>query len=147
LNVNPTYSFHNHPQIDVLIVVGGVHADEIQKANVLAWIFKVAEKTTITASVCTGVFLLAEAATVTTQHVTTHWGDITELQKSYPGLQVEVGKRWIEDGEVITSAGISAGIDMSLHLVRRVSGVDLAQQTARQMEFDWTDDQAQEVKW
>lgn len=138
LNVNPTYGVHNHPQIDVLIVAGGVYVDEIQKANVLAWIFTTAQNATITASVCTGVFLLAEAGTVTTQRVITHREDISDLQKSYPGLQVQIEKRWVEDGEVITSAGISAGIDMSLHLVSSLSGADLAEQTARQMEFVFT---------
>lgn len=94
LSVNPAYGFDNHPQIDGLIVAGGVHSDEIQKTNVLDWVFKVAEKTKITASACTGVFLPAEADTVTTQHVTTHGEDISDLQKSYPGLLVQLGKRW-----------------------------------------------------
>ncbi len=137
LSVNPTSGFHNHPQIDVLIVPGGVHADEIRKANVLDWIFKTARNAAITASVCTGVFLLAEAGTVTTQQVTTHWEDISDLQKNYPSLQVQSSKRWVEDGDIITSAGISAGIDMSLYLVGRTAGTDLAEQTASQMEFNF----------
>lgn len=142
LSVNPTYGFHNHPQIDVLIVAGGVHTDQMQNTNVLDWIFKTAQNARITASVCTGVFLLAQAGTVTTQHVSTHREDISDLQKNFPALQVQEEGRWVEDGAVITSAGISAGIDMSLYLVSRLYDMHLARKTARQMEFDWTPPEA-----
>ncbi len=136
--VHPSYGFHNHPKIDVLIVVGGVHTDEISKAQVIDWIAEKAKKAKLVASVCTGAFLLAEARILTTQNVTTHWGDISDLRKSYPDLTVHESTRWVDEGSVVTSGGISAGIDMSLHLVSRLHSSELAEKTARQMEFNWT---------
>jgi transcriptional regulator GlxA family with amidase domain len=137
-SVNPSYGFHNHPGIDVLIVVGGVHTEEISKTRVLDWIAEKAKKAKIVASVCTGAFLLAEARILTTQNVTTHWEDIPDLRASYPDLTVLESYRWVDEGLVVTSGGISAGIDMSLHLVSRLHNSALAEKTARQMEFCWT---------
>ena len=135
--VIPSYGFHNHPTVDVLIVVGGVHTEEMQKPNVIHWLSQQAKKAKLVASVCTGAFLLAEARILTTQNVTTHWGDISDLRASYPDLTVHASSRWVDEGTIVTSGGISAGIDMSLHLVSRLHSSDLAEKTARQMEFNW----------
>ena len=137
-DVNPAYGFNHHPPIDVLIVPGGVHTDEIRKSGVIAWIAAVAEQADLVASVCTGAFLLAEAGILTTQQATTHWEDIPALRRCYPGLTVLESQRWVDAGGVVTSGGISAGIDMSLYLVSRLHSSQLAEKTARQMEFDWT---------
>jgi transcriptional regulator GlxA family with amidase domain len=136
--VVPSYGFHDHPTVDVLIVVGGVHTEEMHKPNVIDWISQQAEKAKLVASVCTGVFLLAEARILTTQNVTTHWGDIPDLRASYPDLTVHESSRWIDEGSIVTSGGISAGIDMRLHLVSRLHSSELAEKTARQMEYNWT---------
>ena len=136
--VNPTYSISNHPLIDVLIVVGGVHTEEMKKPLVLAWIAKAAKTAKLVASVCTGAFLLAEAGVLANKKVTTHWEDIPDLRKSYPNLEVLENQRWVDEGTIITSGGISAGIDMSLHLVSKTYGLELAGKTAKQMEFDWS---------
>ena len=85
----------------------------------------------------TGAFLLAEAGVLTTQQVTTHWEDVDDLRTGYPGLTVHESKRWVDEGRIVTSGGISAGIDMCLHLVGRLYGPDAARKTARQMEFNW----------
>ena len=135
--VKPHYSIQNVPELDVLIVVGGVHSEELRKTEVINWIRKTAEKTQITASVCTGAFLLAEAGLLDGLEVTTHWEDIPDLQRNYPNLQVRKGIRWIDQGKLFTAAGISAGIDMSLELVARLAGVELAESTTRQMEYAW----------
>ena len=136
--VKPHYSIQNVPELDVLIVVGGVHSDELRKTEVINWIRKTTEKTQITASVCTGAFLLAEAGLLDGLEVTTHWEDIPDLQRNYPNLQVRKGVRWIEQGKLFTAAGISAGIEMSLELVARLAGAELAERTARQMEYTWS---------
>lgn len=136
--INPHYGFSNHPPIDVLIVVGGWHIDEMKKQNVLNWIKEQSDHAKIVASVCTGAFLLAEAGVLTSQKVTTHWEDIPELRSLFPKLEVVENKRWVDEGTIITSGGISAGIDMSLHLVSKLHSLELAEKTARQMEFDWT---------
>ena len=136
--VKPHYSIQNVPELDVLIVVGGVHSEELRKTEVINWIRKTAEKTQITASVCTGAFLLAEAGLLDGLEVTTHWEDIPDLQRNYPSLQVRKGIRWIEQGKLFTAAGISAGIEMSLELVARLAGAELAERTARHMEYTWS---------
>jgi len=136
--VIPDYGFHNHPEIDVLIVVGGVHYDEMNKPDVLEWIASQSKKVKILASVCTGVFLLAKSQVLQVDKVTTHWEDIPELRAMFPSLEVIEGVRWVDEGELITSGGISAGIDMSLHLVEKLCDVTLAEKTAKQMEFSWT---------
>ena len=137
LQILPHYCFADHPPIDVLIIVGGVHGQEMDKAGVLSWIAAQSVGAQVTASVCTGVFLLAGAGVLSNQRVTTHWEDIADLKSQFPNLQVCEGLRWIDSGSVISSAGIAAGIDMSLYLVSRLRGRELAVRTAKQMEFDW----------
>ena len=136
--VKPHYSIQNVPELDVLVVVGGVHSEELRKTEVINWIRKTTEKTQITASVCTGAFLLAEAGLLDGLEVTTHQEDISDLQRNYPNLQVRKGIRWIEQGKLFTAAEISAGIDMSLELVSKFVGLELAEHTARQMEYAWS---------
>ena len=137
-SVLPSYGFHNHPDIDVLIVSGGVHSDEMKKPQIIEWISKQSRKTALTASVCTGVFMLAQAGIVNEHKVTTHWEDVAELRKMFPQLTVVEHVRWVDEGSIITSGGISAGIDMSLYLVSKLHSNDLAEKTARQMDFSWT---------
>ena len=137
--VNPAFGFCDCPSIDVLIVVGGVHTEEMKKTTVINWIASTASRAKVVASVCTGVFLLAEAQILTDRRATTHWEDISDLRSSYPNLTVCESKRWIDDGNVVTSGGISAGIDMSLHLVSKLHSFELARRTARQMDFNWTE--------
>ncbi|QDZ30660.1 DJ-1/PfpI family protein [Noviherbaspirillum sp. UKPF54] len=121
--------------IDVLIVPGGDVTQVMQRAAVIDWVR--AQSTSITASVCTGAFLLAEAGLLDGLAATTHWEDQAELQARFPALSVRQDVPWVDCGKVVTSGGISAGIDMSLHLVERLAGGQLAQATARQMEYRW----------
>ncbi len=139
LKIEPDYTLADHPRIDALVVPGGVVNDEAAKSDVIEWIARTAPTTRITASVCTGAFLLAQARLLDGLTVTTHWEDVADLRRDFPALEVVEGPRWCDEGRVVTSAGISAGIDMSLHLVRRLHSAALASRTARQMDFDWTD--------
>ena len=135
--INSHYTFENVPQTDLLIIVGGIHTEEVKKTAVINWIKKQSQNAKIVASVCTGAFLLAEAKIITTHTVTTHWEDIPDLRKDYPSLDVVENVRWVDEGNILTSAGISAGIDMSLHLVSKIKDLELANKTAKQMQFDW----------
>ena len=135
--VSPHYCFENHPSLDILIVVGGVHTEELKKTKVINWIAKTSALTEKTVSVCTGAFLLAEANLLNGLSVTTHWEDIDDLKLNYPKLTVLENKRWVSDGKYITSGGISAGIDMSLYLVSQLSSMKVAEDTAIQMEYNW----------
>lgn len=134
--VQSHYSLSAHPPLDVLIVAGGVHNQELTKPDVLAWVRQMSEQATWATSVCTGAFILAKAGVLDGLTVTTHWEDIPTLTEHFPALNVVSNQRWVEQGKVITSAGISAGIDMSLHLVSRLESVSLAERTARQMEYE-----------
>jgi transcriptional regulator GlxA family with amidase domain len=135
--VRPHYTIQNHPKLDVLIVSGGVHTRELEKPKVVAWLSKLAPQTQLTASVCTGAFLLAKAGLLEGQSCTTHWEDIPALRLMFPSLDVKEEVPWVDNGHILTSAGISAGIEMSLHLVARLAGKDLALKTARQMQYTW----------
>lgn len=137
--VIPHFGFHNHPSMDLLMVPGGYHYEEIEKEAVLDWIGIQSARASHTASICSGAWLLARAGVITRENVTTHWEDIPELQAAYPQLRVHGDTRWIDGGRIITSAGISAGLDMSLHMVERFHSRELALRTARQMEYDWTE--------
>lgn len=139
LLVQPDASFADHPPLDVLLVPGGVVTHELAQPDTLGWITRTAPAVPLVASICTGAFLLAKAGVLDGKAVTTHWEDIDDLKAMFPGLDVRTGQRWVDEGAVVTSAGISAGIDMSLHLVERLAGRALAERTARQMEFDWTE--------
>jgi len=136
--VIPAYGFHHHPRIDLLIVAGGVHDPEVGKTRVVRWISRQARGAQIVASVCTGAFLLAEAGLLAGHRVTTHWEDIPVLRQMFPGLEVVEGVRWVDEGKLVTSGGIAAGIEMSLRLVARLCGDELAARTARQMDFPYT---------
>lgn len=136
-SVNPHASFADAPPLDILLVSGGVHEPELAKPQVLQWLKRTAEQAEIIAAVCTGVFLLAEAGIVRTETVTTHWQDIADLRRRYSGLRVVGDQRWVDAGRIITSGGISAGIDMSLYVLSRLTDLALAEKTARQMEYGW----------
>lgn len=135
--VIPNYGFHNHPEIDVLLISGGIHTEEMLKSLVLAWVSKQAKLAKVVASVCTGAFILAKANILNSCKVTTHWEDIADFKKLFPESIVLENVRWVEDGNIITSGGITAGIDMSLHLVGKLCTAELANKTAKQMEFEW----------
>jgi transcriptional regulator GlxA family with amidase domain len=137
LRVLPEHSFTDSPVCDLLVVPGGVVDGAMGCPQTLDWIARTAAQAQITASVCTGAFLLAASGVLRTGRVTTHWEDIADLQARYAALTVSEGPRWIDNGRVVTSAGISAGMDMSLHLVARLAGMPLAQRTARQLDYPW----------
>lgn len=137
LVIQASRSFAQCPRPDVLVVPGGVVDQAAQCPATQAWVAEAARHARLTASVCTGVFILASAGVVRDEPVTTHWEDLDELRRQHPGLQVRQGVRWVEHGKLLTSAGISAGIDMSLHLVARLAGQALAERTAHQMDYRW----------
>ena len=137
LQVLPTRDFTDPSPVDLLVVPGGVVDAAAQCPDTLAWVRGAHERSTLTASVCTGAFILAAAGVVHTERMTTHWEDLDDLRQQWPSLRVQDGARWVEDGRIISSAGISAGIDMSLHLVARLTSPALAERTARQMDYRW----------
>jgi transcriptional regulator GlxA family with amidase domain len=140
LKITPDNSIGDHPDIDVLVVPGGVVTGELAEPEVAGWVAAVAGGSRITASVCTGAFLLAAAGLLEGRRATTHREDVAELGAQWPSISVVDGVRWVDEGAVVTAVGISAGIDMSLHLVERLAGRELALETARHMEYDWNEE-------
>lgn len=143
LTVVPDFPFGQHRAIDLLIVPGGVVTAELEKPAVIDWIAATAAQARLTAAVCTGAFLLGRAGLLDGRQATTHWEDIADLRRDFPQIEVLADRRWVDAGNVVTSGGISAGIDMSLHLVERLAGRDLALATARQMEYRWEEPEEQ----
>jgi len=139
LRLLPSLDFAQCQHADLLIVPGGVVDAAMACPATLAWVDALAQRASITASICTGAFILAAAGVLRAGAVTTHWEDLDDLQGRFPQLDVQTGQRWIDNGRTVTSAGISAGIDMSLHLVERLAGRALALRTARQMDYAWQD--------
>ncbi|MDI1313755.1 DJ-1/PfpI family protein [Prosthecobacter sp.] len=139
LIVTPNHSFADHPRIDLLIIPGGIVSAELTKETVISWITATAAQAKTIASVCTGSFLLAKTGLLNGKRATTHWEDIDDMQSMFPQVTVEKNVRWVEQENIITSAGISAGIDMSLHLVSRLDSesLALALATAKQMDYRW----------
>lgn len=139
LTVQPDYSFATVPSLDILIVPGGPGAREREVHNpvLIRWIARVAPELQVVAAVCTGAFLLAKAELLHGKRVTTHWASLARLAQQYPDTTVVPGVRYVDEGHLVTSAGVAAGIDMSLYLVERLCGTEVAAATARRMEYDW----------
>lgn len=137
LRIQPSHTIANHPPIDVLVIPGGVVSRQLELPDVIEWIACKAPSSALTASVCTGAFLLAKAGLLDGKTATTHWEDIPDLRAMFPKVLVVQNQRWVDAGQIVTSGGISAGIDMSLYLVARLTSHELAARTAHQMEFDW----------
>jgi len=127
------------PPAHWLIVPGGVVDQPLADPATLAWLAQRAAAGAGLASVCTGALVLAAAGLLPpSTAVTTHWEDADDLQRTHPTLQVQAQRRYIDGGRIVSSAGISAGIDMCLHLVARWHSLALAERTARQMDVVWT---------
>lgn len=126
------------PELDLLIVPGGHGATdtEIHKKDILNFIKAQHEKTELLASVCTGSFLLAEAGLLTGKQATTHWRSLDKMEAAYPQVTVERNVKFVDQGDILTSAGISAGIELSLHIVKRLLGEEVMRTTAKRMEYD-----------
>jgi transcriptional regulator GlxA family with amidase domain len=137
LNVLPDFTMQNCPHVDLLIIPGGVVDEELQDEQLITWIQNTASLAKIVASVCTGSFLLAKAGLLHRKKATTHWEDITDFQRLFPEVEVQNDVRWVDEGQIVSSAGIAAGIDMSLHLVGRITSPVHAQATARQMDVPY----------
>lgn len=139
VRVLPDVTLADCPPIDVLVVPGGMGTRrEIDNPVVIDWIRAVDAQSEVTTSVCTGSFLLAKAGALSGgSSATTHWGSIERFRIDFPDLIVLDQVRFVDDGHVVSSAGVSAGIDMSLHVIERLCGRDAAESSARLMEYDY----------
>lgn len=143
VTVMPDYTLATCPAADILVIPGGQGTrTAIDRPALIAWIRERAAVAEITTSVCTGSFLLAQAGLLAGKAATTHWGSITYLRQAFPDIDVREQARWVDEGAVVSSAGVSAGIDMALHVIARLHGAGAATTTARWIEYDyWKNDQ------
>ena len=146
LKVTPDTTLADCPPLDVLLVPGGWGTRrEIQNAPLLAWIGERGQHVPLLTSVCTGAMLLGHAGLLDGLHATTHWRSLDWMRDSFPQVTVERDLHVVEDGRVLTSAGISAGIDLALRVVARVHGEPIARATARHMEYPYPEDNRRRV--
>ena len=146
LRVLPDFDLVGCPRIDVLVVPGGwgtrrlVHHDKI-----VAWIRERAGEVELAASVCTGSFLYGQAGLLDGRRATTHWRSLDRMAQTFPAVHLVRDQHVVEDGPFVTSAGISAGIDLALRVVARFHGESVARATARYMEYRYDEDNERRV--
>ena len=137
LHLTADYTLGTAPQPDILVVPGGPTVAEVYRnPAVLAWIKKVDAGTQLTMSVCTGAFILTQAGLTHHKRITSHWRAVDSLQRLDPQAIVLKDKRFVEDGKLLTTAGVSAGIDGALRVVEELRGHDEAVMVTRIMEYD-----------
>ncbi len=137
MTVVPKYSFANAPQPDVLVVPGGGIFAAQRSAPTLKWITDVTARAEHTMSVCNGAFLLADAGLLDGLTATTTSSRIDQLRTGYPKIHVVEDRRFVDNGKIITTGGLSSGIDGALHVVSKMLGNGQAQQVALSEEYDW----------
>lgn len=146
LKLTPDYDFENCPHLDILIIPGGWGTRaEMSNERLLRWIVDRSKQVEITASVCTGALVLGKAGLLDGKRATTHWRSLDWMQELFPEVRVEKRLHVVEEGPLFTSAGISAGIDMSLRIVARYFGDAVARATARQMEYPFPENDLRRI--
>ncbi len=137
VRVVPSYSLADAPIPDIVVLPGGGTRAALSDEKLLAWITAVAPETDTLMSVCTGAFVLARTGLLDGLEATTWHGALDDFEKSAPKTRVLRDRRFVDNGKIVTCAGVSAGIDGALHVVSRMLGNETAVATARYMEYDW----------
>jgi transcriptional regulator GlxA family with amidase domain len=120
-------------ECDSVLLVSGLRNRSVRDTSLSAWLKKIAGEVRRLGAVCVGSFLLAQAGLLNGRRATTHWRYGRELAGRYPGVRVEHEPLWVKDGNIYTSAGISAGIDLALAWVEEDCGAGLAHEAAREL--------------
>ncbi|MHB8771348.1 MAG: DJ-1/PfpI family protein [Syntrophales bacterium] len=146
MKVLAEYGFDDCPPLDILVVPGGWGTRRaMNDARLLGWIANRAAEVEILASVCTGALLLGKAGLLDARRATTHWRSLDWMAELFPQTRVERQLHFVEGGSLFTSAGISAGIDMTLRIVARVCGEAVARAAARQMEYPFPESDSRRI--
>ena len=145
LSVNPTYTLTECPQPDILVIAGGRGArKDIHNNALIEWIINSSEKAEIILTICLGSFFLAKAGLLDGLAATTHHAALDELAKISSKVKIVADQRFVDNGRIITSAGVSAGIDAAFHVVSKLLGPQATQKTAEYIEYDWVLDKRNE---
>jgi len=137
VKVTPQYSFADAPKPDIVVFPGGNVNNFLRNKEAMAWAKGVSTEAEIAMSVCNGAFVLADSKLLENKKVTTHWTSIRNLKRQVPTATVLENVRFVDNGQIVTTAGISAGIDGALHVVERLMGTPAAKLTAKAMEYNW----------
>ncbi|HEX2851202.1 MAG TPA: DJ-1/PfpI family protein [Acidimicrobiales bacterium] len=133
----PDHTWATAPAIDVLVYPGGQGTrPQLGDEAVRAWVRGLHDRGTLMTSVCTGALVFADAGLLDGRAATTHWASLEHLGRLGRDIEVRGDDRYVDTGDVITAAGVSAGIDMALHLVRRLGGVERAREVRRYIQYD-----------
>jgi len=138
VTIQPAYSVEDAPPPDILVIPGGTSGTLLNDDRFMTWARGVMTNAKLTLTVCTGAFVPARAGRLDGQGATTHHSAFDRLRAAAPKATVIEGKRFVDNGSIITTAGVSAGIDGALHAVARLLGRNVADNTARYMEYHWT---------
>lgn len=137
MKVLPDYSIHNCPSIDILVIPGGEGSRKvIGNEGLMEWIQATVEKTEISFSVCSGARVLAKLGLLENKAFTTHHLVVEDVLSLSRGGKANPGKRFVDNGRIMTSAGISAGIDLALYVVEKLHGRLVKENTSAYMEYD-----------
>lgn len=147
LVIKPTYTFDQAPAADIFLVPGGggYHADgtpfgsrrEMNNPVMINWVTLQFAKTELALSVCTGALIMAKANLLHGMEVTTHFMAVDALKQLVPTAVVLTDKRFVDNGKIILSAGVSAGIDMAFYVVAKLQGSEVALEAAKYMQYDY----------
>ena len=137
LEIIAAHSYADAPPLELLIYPGGKGTrPQLSDEGQLEWVQKMRASVPLMTSVCTGSLVYAAAGLLSNRPATTHWGALDKLAELDPTIEVRPLDRFVDDGDIITASGVSAGIDMALHLVARLAGVERAKEVRRGIQYD-----------
>lgn len=141
VSITPQYTLQNAPPADVVVLPGGGVGESVSDTAVINWVKKASRSWQVGLSVCNGAFIMAETGLLSGKHATTFHGLIDQFEDNYPDINVLRETRYVDNGDIVTTAGVSAGIDGSLHVVSKILGKEAAKSTVEYMEYDgWVPD-------
>lgn len=147
MKVVPDFDFETCPKLDILIVAGGMGTRKLMyDEKVLDFVQKKAKEVELLTSVCTGSLILANAKLLENFSATTHWKSLDRMEDEFKNVKVCRDKHFVEDGNIISSAGISAGIDMALYIVKKYFGEEVSRATAKHMEYPYLEENIRRIE-
>ncbi|MFX4209268.1 DJ-1/PfpI family protein [Aliarcobacter butzleri] len=146
MKIIPDFDFKTCPKLDIFIVPGGMGTRKLMyDERVLEFVNQKANEVELLTSVCTGSLILASAKLLDGVNATTHWKSLQRMEDEFKNVKVCKDKHYVEDGNIISSAGISAGIDMALYIVKRYFGENVSRATAKHMEYPYLEENKRRI--
>jgi transcriptional regulator GlxA family with amidase domain len=136
----PSYDFTNHPHIEIMVIPAGRDFNQESDFDEVRWMQNTSETAQYILTVCCGSIEYAKAGLLGNQTATTHHGYLEFLKKFAPEAKIVVGRKWVDNGKLLTSGGLCSGIDAALHLVSKIKGITEAERIAKWMEYSWAKD-------